>query len=142
MVRYMITYQAGVDGVSAADLAGFFVGWPSPPSPDRRLQLLRGSSAVVVARDGDRVVGFVTALSDGVLMAYLPLLEVLPEYQHAGVGTALVDHVLDELGELYGVDVCCDDDVVPFYARFGFQRVNGMVLRPHLKPRERPYSGG
>jgi predicted N-acetyltransferase YhbS len=138
----MITYQAGVDGVSAADLAGFFVGWPSPPSPDRRLDLLRGSSHVVVARDGERVVGFVTALSDGVLMAYVPLLEVLPEYQHAGVGTALVDRVLDDLGELYGVDVCCDDDVVPFYARFGFQRVNGMVLRPHLKPRERPYSGG
>src|ERR1041384_5426951 len=123
-LRYMITYQAGVDGVSAADLAGFFVGWPSPPSPDRRLDLLRGSSHVVVARDGERVVGFVTALSDGVLMAYVPLLEVPPEYQHAGVGTALVDRVLDDLGELYGVDVCCDDDVVPFYARFGFQRVN------------------
>lgn len=142
MVRYMITYQAGVDGVSASDLADFFVGWPAPPSPSRRLDLLRGSSHVVVARDGDRVVGFVTALSDGVLMAYVPLLEVLPEYQHAGVGTALVDRVLDEVGSLYGVDVCCDDDVVPFYARFGFQKVNGMVLRPHLKPRERPYSGG
>src|ERR1044072_3739389 len=141
-LRYIVTYQAGVDGVSAADLAGFFVGWPSPPSPDRRLDLLRGSSHVGVAPDGEPGVGFVTALSDGVLMAYVPLLEVLPEYQHAGVGTALVDRVLDELGELYGVDGCCYDAVVPLYARFGFQRVIGMVLRPHLKPRERPYSGG
>jgi predicted N-acetyltransferase YhbS len=93
---------------------------------------------VVLARDAGRVVGFVTALTDGVLMAYLPLLEVLPEYQHAGVGTGLVNRVLDELGDLYGVDVCCDDDVVPYYQRFGFQRVNGMVLRPHLKRRLRP----
>jgi predicted N-acetyltransferase YhbS len=134
----MIKYQPGAADVCAEDLAGFFVGWPSPPSPERRLDLLRGSSHVVVARDGDRVVGFVTALTDGVLMAYLPLLEVLPEYQHAGVGTALVDRVLDELGSLYGVDICCDDDVVPFYSRFGFQKVNGMVLRPHLKPRLHP----
>jgi predicted N-acetyltransferase YhbS len=134
----MIKYQPSVDGVSAEDLAGFFVGWPSPPSPERRLDLLRGSSHVVVARDGARVVGFVTALTDGVLMAYLPLLEVLPEYQQAGVGSALVNRVLDELGSLYGVDICCDDDVVPFYERFGFQKVNGMVLRPHLKPRLRP----
>jgi predicted N-acetyltransferase YhbS len=134
----MIKYHPSVDGVSAEDLAGFFVGWPSPPSPERRLDLLRGSSHVVVARDGARVVGFVTALTDGVLMAYLPLLEVLPEYQQAGVGSALVNRVLDELGSLYGVDICCDDDVVPFYERFGFQKVNGMVLRPHLKPRLRP----
>jgi predicted N-acetyltransferase YhbS len=126
----MIKYQPS--------LTDFFVGWPSPPSPQRRLDLLRGSSHVVVAWDDSRVVGFVTALTDGVLMAYLPLLEVLPEYQHAGVGTALVSQILDDLGELYGVDICCDDDVVPFYERFGFQRVNGMVLRPNLKPRLRP----
>lgn len=125
----MITYRSGAGDVTADDLAGFFVGWPNPPSPQRRLALLRGSSHVVVAREDDRVIGFVTALSDGVLMAYLPLLEVLPEFQHAGIGTELVKRVLDEVGELYGVDVCCDDDVVPFYARFGFQRVNGMVLR-------------
>ena len=34
--------------------------------------------------DAGRVVGFVTAISDGVLSAYIPLLEVLPEYQGAG----------------------------------------------------------
>ena len=125
----MISYRTDLDGVTEADLAGFFVGWPRPPAEDRRLALLRGSSHVVLAWDGDRLVGFVTALSDGVLMAYLPLLEVLPAYQAAGIGTALVDRVLGEIGELYGVDVCCDEDLVPYYARFGFQRVAGMVLR-------------
>lgn len=29
----------------------------------------------------------------------------------------------------YGVDQCCDDDVVGFYERLGFVRVNGMVRR-------------
>jgi GNAT superfamily N-acetyltransferase len=125
----LIRYRTDLDGVTEADLAGFFVGWPRPPAPSRRLALLRGSSHVVLAWDEDRLVGFVTALSDGVLMAYLPLLEVLPDHQGRGIGTALVDRVLGEIGELYGVDVCCDEDVVPYYARLGFQRVAGMVLR-------------
>jgi GNAT superfamily N-acetyltransferase len=133
-----VEYRTGVAGLGPDDLTGFFVGWPDPPNPATLLALLRGSTHVVLAWHAGRVVGFVTALSDGVLMAYVPLLEVLPGYQGSGVGTGLVNRVLDEIGELYGVDVCCDDDVVPYYARFGFQRVNGMVLRPHLTPRRNP----
>ena len=34
-----------------------------------------------LALDKDTVVGFATATSDAVLSAYIPLLEVLPEYQ-------------------------------------------------------------
>jgi ribosomal protein S18 acetylase RimI-like enzyme len=131
----MIEYANDLTGLHAAELTGFFVGWGAPPTDERRVALLHGSSHVVLARDTDaagRLVGFVTALDDGVLMAYLPLLEVLPDYQHRGIGTELVRRMLAVLGSRYGVDVCCDDDVVPFYARFGFLRVNGMVLRPQL----------
>ena len=124
-----IDYRTDPVEATAADLAGFFFGWPRPPAPDRRVALLRGASHGVLAWAGDRLVGFVTALSDGVLMAYVPLLEVLPEYQGRGIGTALVERVLAEIGDLYGVDVCCDEDLVPYYERFGFQRVAGMVLR-------------
>lgn len=122
-----IDYTTELAGLSDDDLAGFFVGWPRPPAD--RPAVLRGATHVVLAMDGGRLVGFVTALSDGVLMAYLPLLEVLPQYQRSGIGTELVRRVLVEIGDIYGVDVCCDDDVVPYYERFGFQRVNGMVLR-------------
>lgn len=125
----MIEYSADPAGVAPDELAGFFAGWPAPPGPDARLALLRGSAHVVLARDEGRLVGFVTALTDGVLMAYLPLLEVLPSHRRSGIGSELVRRVLAELGPIYGVDVCCDDDVVPFYDRLGFARVNGMVLR-------------
>lgn len=123
----MIEYSTELAGLREADLAGFFVGWPRPPAD--RLAVLRGADHVVLARHGERLVGFVTALTDGVLTAYLPLLEVLPDHQRSGIGTELVRRVLAEVGDLYGVDVCCDDDVVPYYERFGFRRVNGMVLR-------------
>ena len=117
----MIEYSESVDGVEARHLDGFFVGWPQPLSPERHLDLLRGSDHVVLARDGERVVGFVTAISDGVLSAYVPLLEVLPEYQAQGIGTELVRRMLAKLESLYMVDLCCDADLEPFYRRLGLQ---------------------
>ena len=125
----MIEFRTSVEGLRPDQLDGFFVGWPSPPSPERHLALLRGSTHSVVALDGDRVVGFVTVLSDGVLMASIPLLEVLPGHQGRGIGRELVEVAVSLVGELYQVQLCCDDDGRPFYEKLGFLRVNGMVRR-------------
>jgi ribosomal protein S18 acetylase RimI-like enzyme len=122
-----IDYRTSVDEIDVDALAGFFVGWPSPPSRERHLELLRRSTHVVVALDEARVVGFVTAISDGVMSAYIPLLEVLPEYQRSGVGSELVRRVLAQLGELYMVDLACDEDLVPFYERLGLVRVGAAM---------------
>ena len=93
-----IRYTHSLEGVSASMLTGFFVGWPNPPSPDTHLRMLRHSYCAVLAIDERRncVVGFITAISDGVLCAYIPLLEVLPEYQKQGIGTELVSALLSE----------------------------------------------
>jgi ribosomal protein S18 acetylase RimI-like enzyme len=134
----VIEYVTSVEGVEPADLEGFFVGWPSGPSPERHLELLHGSERVVLARDAEtgRLVGFVNAVGDGVLSAFVPLLEVLPEYQGQGIGTELVRRMLALLEDRYMVDLCCDDELVPFYERFGMIRVNGMALRaPSAIPR-------
>ena len=126
----MIEYSESVDGLEARHLDGFFVGWPQPPSPERHLALLRGSDHVVLARDRERVVGFVTAISDGVLSAYVPLLEVLAEYQDRGIGSELMRRVLARLENLYMVDLCCDADLEPFYSRLGLRTWDrGMGIR-------------
>lgn len=126
----MIEYTTDLVGVEPEQLEGFFVDWPKPPSAERHLEILRGSSHVVLAKDGARVVGFVTAISDGVLSAYIPLLEVLPDYQGRGIGTELVRLLLARLGDLYMIDLSCDEDVVPFYERLGLQRWDaGMGIR-------------
>jgi len=120
----VIEYADSLEGVEPRQLEGFFVGWPSPPPPERHLELLHGSAAVVLARDGDRLVGFVTAISDGVLSASIPLLEVLPEYQGRGIGTELMRRILARLDGLYMVDLSCDAPLEPFYARLGFQTLD------------------
>ncbi len=127
----MIVYRDNVDGVTADQLNGFFVGWPDPPTPEMHLRVLHGSDFIVLAidDDGDNVVGFVTAISDGVLSAYVPLLEVLPEWQGRGIGSALMRRMLEQLEHLYAVDLVCDPELQPFYRRFGMQPGASMMLR-------------
>src|SRR6266516_4620599 len=105
----MIGYRDSVKGIEACRLEGFFVGWPEPPSPETHRRLLGRSDHVVLALDEEtgRVVGFVTAISDGVLSAYIPHLEVLPAYQGRGIGSELVRRMLERLSGLYGIDLCC-----------------------------------
>jgi ribosomal protein S18 acetylase RimI-like enzyme len=127
----MITYQADLEGVAPALLEGFFVGWPNPPAPEAHLRLLAGSQHILLARDesGGQVVGFITAISDGVLTAFIPLLEVLPAYQGRGIGQELMRRMLERLRHLYAIDLLCDADLQPFYARLGMRPASGMLLR-------------
>lgn len=125
-----ITYTDSLDGITPDNLRGFFVGWPNPPTPETHLRLLRGSSHIMLALDAaGRVVGFITAISDGVLAAYIPLLEVLPEYQGQGIGTELVRRMLQRLRHLYAVDLVCDPELRSFYQRMGMQPYHAMLWR-------------
>ncbi|WP_412542689.1 GNAT family N-acetyltransferase [Longispora sp. K20-0274] len=125
----MIAYSTDVSVLDATRLTGFFVGWPVAPTAERHLAVLRGSHRVVLALDGDRVVGFVNLVSDGVLTGFVPWLEVLPEYRKKGIGAELVRRILAEAGHLYSVDLVCDPDVKPFYERLGFFELTGMGVR-------------
>ena len=135
----MIDYSANVSQISVEQLRGFFDGWPNPPSPETHLSLLRNSSHAVVAihRESNSVVGFVTAVSDSVLCAYIPLLEVLPAHRGNGIGSTLIERILQLLDGLYMVDLLCDEHLQPFYEKIGMQRATGMMLRRYEHQRGR-----
>lgn len=145
MTLATVRYQDHVDDITPDQLAGpdgFFDGWPNPPSPDTHLRILAASSHRVVAVDdaSGRVVGFVNAVSDGILSAYIPLLEVRPSFKGRGIGTALMTRLLAQLDDFYMVDLLCQDDVVPFYARLGLglEPAGGMFRRRYDRQRGRP----
>ena len=127
----MIDYRTNYKDISASQLEGFFEGWPDPPAPDMHLRLLEQSDCVVLAVDTDsgRVVGFTTAVTDHVLAAYIPLLEVLPAYRKRGIGKTLVKRMIDLLNGIYMIDLLCDKDVQPLYEAAGMRPMSGMMIR-------------
>lgn len=126
----VLKYTTSVEGLPASSLGGgFFEGWLAPPSSQEHLDLLRNSTHVVIASDDDKVVGFGTAISDGVLAAYIPLLEVLPAYRGRGIGTELMRRLLAAVGSFYMIDVACDLGMLPFYERLGFSPGTRAAIR-------------
>ncbi|HSL28593.1 MAG TPA: GNAT family N-acetyltransferase [Anaerolineales bacterium] len=127
----LITYTDSLQHVTPESLkGGFFAGWPHPPSPTTHYRILANSAEIMLARTEDgTVVGFITAISDGISCAYIPHLEVLPGYQGRGIGTELVRRMLEKLKHLYMIDLVCDPDLQPFYERLGMRAIVGMVVR-------------
>jgi ribosomal protein S18 acetylase RimI-like enzyme len=132
-----VVFADTAEGVSPEQLEGFFAGWPNPPSAATLLRILNGSAHVVLARDGGsgRVVGFITAVSDGISAAYIPHLEVLKEMQGQGIGSELARRMVAKLRSLYMVDLVCDSDLQPFYERLGFRPYSAMIIRNYERQR-------
>jgi GNAT superfamily N-acetyltransferase len=126
-----IEYRTAPTGLRVDQIDGFFVGWPARPAATTLLAHLGASYRCAIAVDAgsDHVVGFATAISDGVLAASIPLLEVLPGWHRRGIGTELMHLLLDQLTHLYAVDLSCDAELAPFYERFGFSPATAMVQR-------------
>lgn len=129
----MIQYADSVKGITTEMLQGFFEGWKRPHSPEGHLTILKNSDHVVLAIDpeAEKVIGFVTALTDGVQAAFIPLLEVLPAYRSRGIGSALMSKMLKKLRGIPAIDLTCDPSLQDFYARLGMVPSVGMVIRDY-----------
>ncbi|MBV9354372.1 MAG: GNAT family N-acetyltransferase [Chloroflexi bacterium] len=127
----MVRYQETLGSMRADNLLGFFAEWPARPSAETQLAVLANSDYLVVAVDeaSGQVLGFITALSDGVLTAHISLLEVLPTHRRRGIGSELVQRMLLKLQHLYAVDLLCDPELQSFYGKLGMVRASGMCIR-------------
>ena len=130
-----IIYTLSCGNIRRTQLKGFFTGWPKKPSQATLLKILKNSSYIVLALDAKskNVVGFITAVSDHTLSAYIPLLEVLPEYQGKGIGKELIRRMLKRLKKYYMIDLLCDTNLQKFYERAGMKPGFGMRIRNYKR---------
>ncbi len=126
----MIEYKLYGDALANIEIAdGFFENWPKQPDKQKHREILGNSYKAIVAVDGNQIIGFVNVISDGVLSAYIPLLEVIPKYRNRGIGQKLIQMAIAEMKDIYMLDLSCDDDLVDFYKRFDMVKTNAMSLR-------------
>jgi ribosomal protein S18 acetylase RimI-like enzyme len=124
-------YRTDAIGIEALEIDGFFEGWQAHPDRDGLVRILAGSSKRIMAIEDGKLIGFITAITDGVLSAYIPLIEVLPEYRGKGIGGELASRMLKELSPYYMIDLVCDESVAGFYEQFGMKRNIAMSLRTY-----------
>ncbi|MCK4239426.1 MAG: hypothetical protein KAX33_09905, partial [Candidatus Lokiarchaeota archaeon] len=72
------------------------------------------------------------ALSDKIQFAFIPMLEVLPNYQSNGIDSQLMERILTKLEHIDCIDLTCDPDKQAFYERFKMLKSNGMVIRRYI----------
>lgn len=88
------------------------------------LELVFGNSRYVCfAREGGRLVGAGRALSDGLDVAYLADIAVLPSHQGCGLGKRMVDDLLLRLQGHRKIILYAAPGKEPFYTKFGFKKM-------------------
>lgn len=102
------------------------VNWVSANYSDRLVKAMSGSTTVISAWDGDRLIGLVNALDDGELTAYVHYLLVNPDYHGNGIGRELALKIKERyVGYLYIVLIAESKENISFYETLGFKVTEG-----------------
>ncbi|HEY9889176.1 MAG TPA: GNAT family N-acetyltransferase [Candidatus Obscuribacterales bacterium] len=105
--------------------------WAGDRAPEDMAIAIAHSHPVVTAWDGDRLIGFARATSDGIYRATIWDVVIHPDYQGAGLGRKLVETVLGHphLSRVERVYLMTTHQQA-FYERIGFQtnQTTTMVL--------------
>lgn len=81
------------------------VGWISGQYPGRLYKALIGSSTVITAWDGDRLIGLASALDDGELTAYIHYVLVNPEYHGMGIASHMIELIKEKYHDYLYIEV-------------------------------------
>jgi GNAT superfamily N-acetyltransferase len=76
----------------------------------------------IACYEENKLVGYIDTVSNGLTDAYIQDLMVHPDYQGKGIGTALMNRVLQYLKDnrIYMISVVFEAKLLPFYSRFSF----------------------
>jgi ribosomal protein S18 acetylase RimI-like enzyme len=120
--------------ISAADVRRLYdcaAWWPEWEVPG--IQRAIDASIAVGAWDGERLVGFSRAISDGVHRAYVEDVVIDPEYRGVGIGEKVVALLIDQLGYVHITSLFCEPERVNFYSRNGFRPSKTQIML-HREP--------
>jgi ribosomal protein S18 acetylase RimI-like enzyme len=88
---------------------------------DKLRRAFLNSQLVCFAFDDARLIGTARALTDWEYHALIYDVAVHPDFQRSGIGTRLIENLLERL-PVWRVMLVAADDVQAFYARLGFSR--------------------
>lgn len=103
------------------------VGWTAYTShPEALRKGFEHSLLTLAAYKGDQLVGIIRTVGDGHTVVFIQDILVHPDYQHRGIGTALMQAVLDTFKHVRQIELVTDNTqkTVDFYRSLGFRELS------------------
>lgn len=102
------------------------IGWGNTTIPQAE-KAVKNSIFHLAAFDDDRIIGSGRLVGDGALVWYIEDLIVIPEYQKRGIGTLIMEQLLEYIeknsvpGSCTIIGLMSSKGKEPFYQKFGFR---------------------
>ena len=103
------------------------VGWTAyTDHPDVLRKGFENSMLTLAAYEGEKLVGIIRTVGDGHTIVFVQDILVLPEYQRKGVGTALLQAILDRYSHVRQIELATDnaEETIAFYRSMGFREMS------------------
>lgn len=114
------------------------VGWTAYTShPEALRKGFENSMLTLGAYEGDKLMGILRAVGDGYTVVFVQDILVYPEHQRKGVGSALLQAVLDRYSHVRQIELATDntEKTVAFYKSMGFREMSEIGCRAFMKAR-------
>lgn len=91
-------------------------------NPEMLKNAYKGSLKIYGAYVKDKLVGIIRVVGDGYSCVFIQDILIYPEFQRKGIGSALLQRILDEYKNVYQKHLCTDftEKTVNFYKSMGF----------------------
>ncbi|MBO4562245.1 MAG: GNAT family N-acetyltransferase [Clostridia bacterium] len=99
------------------------VGWINYLKRSETLEkAYENSLCTLAAYEGDKLIGIIRAVGDGLTIVFIQDIIVLPEYQRMGVGSKLLNAMIEKYRDVYQIELFADNvgSLKAFYRSAGF----------------------
>ena len=103
------------------------VGWTAyTEHPDVLRKGFENSMLTLAAYEGEQLVGIIRTVGDGHTIVFVQDILVFPEHQRKGVGSALLQAILDRYSHVRQIELATDntEKTVAFYHSMGFKEMS------------------
>ncbi|MCL4875004.1 MAG: GNAT family N-acetyltransferase [Anaerolineae bacterium] len=96
--------------------------WAANRTPKQIQDMLNNTPLTLGVWDEDRLIGFARVLTDDCYRALIEDVVVDSAYRNRGIGRGLMETLLKRLAHVEEILLSCEDGLIPFYQKVGFQR--------------------
>ena len=103
------------------------VGWTAyTDHPEQLRKGFENSMLTLAAYEDDQLLGIIRTVGDGHTIVFVQDILVFPEHQRKGVGSALLQAILDRYSHVRQIELATDNTpkTIAFYKSMGFREIS------------------